>query len=63
MRYTDIVTQWLAKFIPPCAVDLRFGPYHMEYLHPRRGWKRVSFRRIPWQVRAAWLDPRLKVSK
>lgn len=45
-QYTDLVTQRINAFVPRCAVDVRMTETHVEYLHPTRGWKRVSYKRI-----------------
>lgn len=44
--YIKIMTTHFNKFIPKCAVDLKIGATALSYLHPTRGWKRVSFKRM-----------------
>lgn len=37
--------------IPKCSCDLKVNKDSFEYLHPTKGWRRVSFMRFPKQVR------------
>lgn len=46
MKYTDLVTQRLNARIPRCACDLWFGKDHVWYLHPRKGWKRINYKKM-----------------
>lgn len=46
MKYTDEVTRRLNAKIPRCAIDLRFEDTGVLYMHPRKGWKRVSYKRM-----------------
>lgn len=46
MKYTDLVTQRLNARIPRCAIDLRFLANHVMYLHPRKGWKKINYKKM-----------------
>ena len=45
-KYTDLITQRLNARIPKCAVGLRFMPTFLLYLHPRKGWKKISYKKM-----------------
>ena len=48
MKPTEVITLLLRhKFIPECAVDVKWDSKgNLSYLHPRKGWKRLSIVRI-----------------
>lgn len=46
MNIIDLVTARINRVVPKCAVDLKPVPGGLKYLHPRKGWKRVSARRV-----------------
>jgi hypothetical protein len=39
------ISRWNAV-IPKCALDAETGPTHTTYLHPRKGFRRVSNKRL-----------------
>lgn len=56
MKYTDLVTMKLARCVPKRAIGLKVEDTGVSYLHPTKGWKRVSFARIgikPYEPKAA----------
>lgn len=34
------------RLVPPCSVDIKWEKDCVKYLHPTKGYKRVSFRRL-----------------
>jgi hypothetical protein len=45
-NYLDIITERIKRFVPKGAVDLRFNDDSVDYLHPTKGWRRVSLARM-----------------
>lgn len=46
MNFTDLVTARLNRMIPQRAVTWRTTDKGIEYLHPTKGWKRISYKRL-----------------
>jgi hypothetical protein len=44
------LTEWMItrtnKVIPQCALNTEIGPTGLRDLHPTKGWRRVSYRRL-----------------
>lgn len=45
-RLAEAQRQAWNRWVPKCAVDVEMTPTHVRYLHPTRGWKRVSRRKV-----------------
>ena len=46
MKYTDLVTQRINARVPKCAIGLKFLRDHLLYLHPRKGWKKITYKKM-----------------
>lgn len=42
----EALTERFNRIVPPRAVRIKWEADCIRYLHPTKGWKRVSFRRL-----------------
>lgn len=45
MQAQAVMTRW-HRIIPPCAKNITFADTHVRYLHPTKGYRYVSKRRL-----------------